>query len=388
MAYASRSTADGRRTERPRRRFGRLWRWITRIGLTLVILVLMAVAGLLTYRNIAGRQWADETAPQGPNRIEELFSVRIHDTQEWILLRGHDRHRPAILYLSGGPGEPGIGSARPVGVWTGLEREMVVATWDQPNTGKSEDLPSSQRHISRYIEDACEVARVITQRLGTDRVYVLGGSWGSFLGVLTTAQCSERIAGFFGMGQLISAEQADETAHFLLRDEAVRRHDSEAIKTLDGLGPPPWTRDQVVRQHSVSAKYGGVSRRYRNPPPPKVFLAPEMSTWDGIWSFPRGRSIGEALWPELHRTDLNTLAPELEVPVFFLIGRFDTVTPPTVSRRYFDHLSAPRKEWIWFDHSAHIVGLDEPERLGVVITSRVREIEKRRGARFATQSQR
>lgn len=185
----------------------------------------------------------------------------------------------------------------------------------------------------------------------------------------------------------MSAQQADETGHALLREEAVLRHDTEAIKTLDSMGASPWTREQVIRQHGVANTYGGMSQRYRHPPF-KVFLAPEISIWEGIRFFSKGKSIGEALWPELHRTDLNTLVPVLTVPVFFLIGRFDTVTPPAVSRRYFDRLSAPRKEWIWFDHSAHIVGLDEPERVGAVIRDRVRGIEELHRAESASRKRR
>lgn len=339
---------------------------------------------LLGYRYIAGRQWRAETAPQGPDAIEELFSVRVNQTKEWILLRGDNRHHPVILFLNGGPGDPGIGLARPFGVWTGLERDMVAATWDQPNTGKSDNLPALQRHVSRYVDDACEVVNVVTRRLGTNHVYVAGASWGSLLGVLTTARCSDRIAGFFGAGQLVSAEQADEAAHILIRDQAVRRKDANAIKTLDAVGPPPWTRQQVIREHGFANAYGGVSQRYRHFPF-KLLLAPEFSSLDILRSFPKGQSIGEALWPELHRMDLNTDVPSLPVPVFFLVGRFDMVTPPAVTRRYFDRLSAPQKDWIWFDHSAHTVLLDEPEKAGLVIRTRVLQIENRLRARSNSQ---
>src|SRR6185437_6554559 len=194
--------------------------------------------------------------------------------------------------------------------------------------------------------------------------------------ILTTARCSSRIAGFFGIGQLVSAEQADEAGHAVLREEAMRRHDAKAMNTLDSIGTPPWTRDQVIRQHGVATAYGGLSQKYHFPPYPplKLLLPPEFSSLEVIRSFPRGKSIGEALWSELHRMDLNALVPSLPVPAFFLMGRFDMVTSPAVARRYFERLSAPRKEWIWFDHSAHLVLLDEPESTGMVIRSRVRQI--------------
>ena len=84
--------------------------------------------------------------------------------------------------------------------------------------------------------------------------------------------------------------------------------------------------------------------------------------------------------------DLITLVPALPVPVFLPEGRLDTVTPAVVARRYFDRLSAPHKEWMWFDHSDHGVVVDEPEKAGMVIRTRVRQIEQQHRAGSVSQT--
>jgi len=52
----------------------------------------------------------------------------------------------------------------------------------------------------------------------------------------------------------------------------------------------------------------------------------------------------------------------LSVPVYVFEGRRDYVSPTACAQRLFAALSAPRKIWTWFDHSAHFPFLEEPER--------------------------
>jgi len=42
--------------------------------------------------------------------------------------------------------------------------------------------------------------------------------------------------------------------------------------------------------------------------------------------------------------------------------RFDFTTPTPCAEEYFRRLEAPRKEWVWFEESAHFVFFEEPKR--------------------------
>lgn len=47
------------------------------------------------------------------------------------------------------------------------------------------------------------------------------------------------------------------------------------------------------------------------------------------------------------------------VPVWFFLGRFDTVLSAPLAERYFRALRAPRgKDLVWFEHSDHILHLE------------------------------
>jgi pimeloyl-ACP methyl ester carboxylesterase len=69
-----------------------------------------------------------------------------------------------------------------------------------------------------------------------------------------------------------------------------------------------------------------------------------------------------ALLPELATLDLTHTLTRLNTPIVTVQGRHDQVAPPSVAERYAELLQAPSKQLVWFEHSAHMPHLEEPER--------------------------
>jgi pimeloyl-ACP methyl ester carboxylesterase len=81
-----------------------------------------------------------------------------------------------------------------------------------------------------------------------------------------------------------------------------------------------------------------------------------------------------AMWPEVSRLNLIELAPALQMPVFFLLGRNDHWVPPQTSVTYFDALTAPSKKLVWFEHSGHEPFVDEPDKFNAVMAELLRPL--------------
>ena len=85
-------------------------------------------------------------------------------------------------------------------------------------------------------------------------------------------------------------------------------------------------------------------------------------SWPGRINVFRGIFANMSLmWPKILDINLMTQAPELKVPVYFLLGRHDYEAPSVLAERYFEALKAPRKTLIWFERSAHFVNTEEPD---------------------------
>jgi hypothetical protein len=69
-----------------------------------------------------------------------------------------------------------------------------------------------------------------------------------------------------------------------------------------------------------------------------------------------------AMNAELLDLDLTRTLPEVEVPVFFFLGRYDRHADSRLAARYFATLKAPLKQLIWFENSAHNIPFEEPQK--------------------------
>ena len=86
----------------------------------------------------------------------------------------------------------------------------------------------------------------------------------------------------------------------------------------------------------------------------------------GLW---RGKfACGVSpLWDDMLATDLARQVPSLDVPAYFLHGRFDRTCSYDLARNYVQELRAPVKGFYTFDHSAHSPIFEEPVKAGRII---------------------
>ncbi len=81
----------------------------------------------------------------------------------------------------------------------------------------------------------------------------------------------------------------------------------------------------------------------------------------------------EKLWREIfYQSNLFEQAPRIDVPVYFLLGRYDWVVTAEVAQRYFGKLEAPRgKQLIWFEQSGHWPHFAEPEKYRDLLVNKI-----------------
>lgn len=110
----------------------------------------------------------------------------------------------------------------------------------------------------------------------------------------------------------------------------------------------------------------------------RMFIGkPEQSLLD-LPNLMRGfRFSLDAMWNETSSIDLVKEVPALQMPVFFFLGRNDHWVPPDTSVAYFDALTAPSKQLVWFEKSGHEPFADEPAKFNSSMIELVRPIPDR-----------
>jgi proline iminopeptidase len=179
-----------------------------------------------------------------PTGVERLESVRIGGIDQWVSIRGADRRNPVLLLIHGGPGYVSI----PMSWWfsRGWEEYFTVVQWDQRAAGKTHLLTDPATIAAtltreRMIADTEEMAAWVRKELGKDKIFVLGHSWGSFLGLQLAEHHPEWLYAYIGVCQLIDGPESERRGWRFAMDAARRAGSAEAVRELEAIAPmaPP-----------------------------------------------------------------------------------------------------------------------------------------------------
>src|SRR6195256_187385 len=323
-----------------------------------------------------------------PNGVERLEKVRIGGIDQWVSIRGADLRNPVLLYIHGGPGYVSI----PMSWWfsRGLEEYFTIVQWDQRAAGKTYLLtdpgkiaPTLTRE--RMIADTEEMAAWARKEFSKDKIFVLGHSWGSFLGLQLARHHPEWLYAYIGVCQLIDGPESERRGWRFAMDAARRDGNAEAVRELEAITPygaPGQTipiNDIYVERKWVGY-YGGVMayRRDNSADSALSQLSPDYSgqeighIWDG------NKFATPYLLPEVVALDL-TKANKLAVPLILFLGRHDWNVNAEVAAAWFDAVKAPEKQLVWFEHSAHIPMTEEPGKFLLSLVRYARPIAEKAG---------
>ncbi len=308
-----------------------------------------------------------------PGSIATLETVTLNGSQQWISIRGHDTTKPVLLFLAGGPGGSQLSTER--FALEGLEQHFVVVNWEQPGAGKSFDaVDRSTLTPERYIEDAHALVAILKERFDEEKVYVLGESWGSALGIWLVQRYPEDFHAFIGTGQMVAFLENDLMCYEFALDWARQRGDTAKVEALTQQGPPPyygpgtaWKEAAFLTDTFTSMNQNPAIRdngfnTWRD------LAAPEYGLYDKVSWFRGVLETLDVVYPQLWDVDFRQQATKLDVPIYFLIGRHDINAPTVLTEQYYAVLEAPHKEIVWFEHSGHNPWVSESARfVGVMV---------------------
>jgi pimeloyl-ACP methyl ester carboxylesterase len=347
------------------------------ISLVVVILALASCAVTLPIKD-------KTTGLVVPDSIAEITTVNIAGIKNWLVIRGRNVHSPILLFLHGGPGSPELPLLRHFN--EALEDEFVLVYWEQPGTCKSysPDLQRSDLTVDKFVDYTKGVIDYLRTRFGQDRVFIMGHSWGSALAFLTARKYPEVLHAVIGVGQVVDIVAGEITSFRLTLYRARKEKNETAISELTGLGDPPayvMMKDNNYEGFMTKRKwtlYFGLALRGK-----KDYKGYERHYFDAteytIFDFPsyiRGRRLtARTLGHDVVNIDLMAQAPEIAVPAYFMMGRYDAISLNADVVEYIRRLAAPKKEVVWFEHSAHFPLFEEPARFNAEIIRIMKQTE-------------
>lgn len=309
------------------------------------------------------------------NGISEIQYLEINNTKQYVLIRGKDINNPVLLFLHGGPGASATALLRKFN--SELEDHFTVVYWDQRNAGKSynKKTPAEEIKVAKYIQDVDTLTAYLKNRFNVDKIFLLGHSWGSRLGMYAIQKNPEDYIAYVGIGQELASYEGELLSYQYSLKKAKEANNLKAIKELEEIGEPQsgdYTKMYkngfwgLVRQKDWLLKLGGerFARTNHSDWIFSIWFSREYSLGDLIkYAKSSGFSAGNIIYdPDFNNIDFFKQIPEVKVPVFFISGAYDYNTPWELVERYSKTLQAPQKEFIKFEKSGHSPVFEEHER--------------------------
>lgn len=339
------------------------------IAFSSVLACVLVLAGLLQLMSPGEpTPFLDENGIPLAGSISEKIHVTLNGADQGMFIMAKDATLPVLLYLHGGMPEHFLTQQYP----TGLEDHFVVVWWDQRGSGLSysPDIPPESVTAEQLISDTLAVTNYLRQRFGRDRIYLMGHSGGTFIGIQAAARAPELYYAYIGVAQMSNQLRSEKLAYDYMLEQfseagnmdMVHRLEAAPVTLTDGV-PQAYLvlRDDAMHSlgigttHTMRSVLTGIvlpsltNREYT--------LIEKINLWRG-----KARSGVSPLWEAMLATDLSTQVAELKTPVYFFEGRYDYTCSYTEARAYFESLKAPVKGFYTFEQSAHSPIFEEPER--------------------------
>ena len=306
--------------------------------------------------------------------IDELMSLTINGSQQWVLCRGVDRSNPVVLFVHGGPGYPQMWYSR--GLDGDFIEDFVVVHWDQRGAGKSysEDTPETIT-LNQIVSDGLELTRYLKRKFQVEKIILVGHSWGTMVGANMARNSPGDFHAFVSVGTCADWRRGEELRYATLQRLAREKDDQDAVLQLKELGPPPYLNAaQTTRFGELVIKLQGFSGTSRKLTEDDLLQAIGKNQ---EYSHQEIETSLDALHKNLdllnefgNRYVLKREVPRLDVPVFFVQGEHDANTPTVLAKEYFEALEAPQgKHWILFQGCAHMAMYEDRQRFLQVLKS-------------------
>ena len=307
---------------------------------------------------------------------EQTVEKRCPFEEEYVFANGIEHYllhypkapgTPVLLYLHGGPGS--VESLFAYQLDSAWGEMFTHVHWDQRGAGKTlrrngrRDRPES---MEQMLADLHGVIGHLRRKYQTERVVLLGHSWGSVLGSLYVLRHPETVLAYIGVGQVVGMMENERTAYRETLEMARRAGNEAHVRALEQMGDyPPNDPERLLkllpRMRRIQAAYddgpasgtglGELLNSMRRSP---VFRGSDLL------SFTQIMKVNRPLHLQMLSFRLGDFAPRYAAPIHYLLGEADPIAPTSLSRAYFETIEAPVKGFTVIPGAGHNPAHERP----------------------------
>ncbi|MBR4223298.1 MAG: alpha/beta hydrolase, partial [Oscillospiraceae bacterium] len=332
------------------------------IGKVLGGFILVVIVGVIAVRNF---NFLDHLGNFSKG-IDQSEYLKIGGQEQYVLTMGKDKSNPVIIYLHGGPSSPDSY----VTYWFAdhLMDKYTFVCWDQRGCGRTyfrnEALPNYEG-VDTALSDLDELVDIVRSRFGKQKVIIMGFSYGSLLGTKYVQLHPEKVSAYVGIGQCINNDGKYEY--------------DDAVAQAKALGD---STDELDKAYKAFTEHRDVETEMALRNAETKYHTPAIADNSAIWAVfspyfgcddmrwliiqmtydtQKYVALNRKLMDAVVKFDIYEQPKTYEMPVFFISGGDDWVSPAGLAEEYAEKIKAPDSAYISIEGCGHGVQYTKPK---------------------------
>lgn len=334
------------------------------LGISVLSLIAAAILFVYITRGITYFSNRIHTA----NGVDEGIYVTLGGQEQYLLIRGEDASNPVMIWLHGGPSSPDAFANYTF--QKHLVDEYTVVNWDQRGCGRTyyrnKDTDPNNETVSfeQAQEDLDELVDYLSDRFNTDKVIIVGHSYGTILGSKYTLENPDKVAAYIGVGQFVDIESDVHSYENALEIAKSKGDNTSAMEEAYHKLTEDFTLVNMMNLRSIVSKYHSAEKETNT-----IWLgvaSPYMGIDDLRWflkqmgDFEEYLKLNQQLFDYIMIADVRDYGMEYQVPIGFISGSCDWTTPVKYTEDYCNTVSAPMKDFALLEGCGYSPHYDAP----------------------------
>lgn len=292
--------------------------------------------------------------------IEMTETVEIGGIKQVISIKGKDSTKPLLLYLHGAGGNTSSVISKADKLTAKLQEHFVVVLWDQRDFGKTFELNKSPQTVTfkLMLNDTKEVIDYLLKKFGRKKLYLVGHSMGSALGINIAHKYPKTLSALVEISPPVNGLESQKLAIENLKKHFRKSKNTKAVKELATIKLPTKDFEPLFIQYKWQTEFDGEKVTDKEWEEAKPLLKKALET-------------SGKLYDEIYEMNFFKQFPVLNCPVYFLTGRKDFSTNSTLTEKFYKKVKAPKKRLFWFEKSAHNLPDSEPDLMQEIIIRKI-----------------
>jgi pimeloyl-ACP methyl ester carboxylesterase len=295
--------------------------------------------------------------------VDKTVKLEINGSTQRIRMCAQRAGLPPLLVVQAGPGFPLLHEAVKFQRRLDLERDFLVGYWEQRGCGSSSRQDAKSVSMQQQVDDLRSVLRWL-QNETKQKIIVFGISLGGTFALQAVEHEPDCTRSVVAVSPDTDTAASDAAACKFIQEQSVLPKSPRSIARVKKLGEPPYLDSSAFQLRArLLTDLGSIERGKSFSAALRETLFGMIRTYGPVGAASALRNmnlIQDTMLPQLVSLNLIANPPRLAIPVHFVFGEQDALTPAAFIKRLPEVVAAPTKTVTLLPDAGHMVHFDQP----------------------------